>query len=308
MNSTEVSDVLELSLFSGAGGGLLASRLLGWRTVGYVEFDDYCQRVLAARIRDGFLDEAPIFGDIRAFLREGYAEQYRGVADVVSAGFPCQPFSFAGQRRGADDPRNMWPQTAAVLRVVRPRFTFLENVPGLLAGSHGYFGEVLGELAEMGYDAQWCVLGAADLGAPHLRKRLWVAADAERGELWLEPRGSGGEGWEGEAQPGHDGAEGAVAADSNPDRWRYPHGLRDKVADSDGLGCHGGSGLQEAARKAGRDAAQRAGAWWAAEPDVGRVAHGVASRVDRLRAIGNGQVPAVAAAAWRLLSRRGWVR
>ena len=82
----------ELSLFSGAGGGLLASKLLEWRTVGYVEFNEYCQRVIAARIADGHLDPAPIFGDIRAFIADGYAASYSGMVDVVSGGFPCQPF------------------------------------------------------------------------------------------------------------------------------------------------------------------------------------------------------------------------
>ena len=83
-----IRQLRELSLFSGAGGGLLGSRLLGWKTVGYVEWDKYCQQVLEARIRDGYLDEAPIFGDIRQFIEEGYAEAYAGHVDVISAGFP----------------------------------------------------------------------------------------------------------------------------------------------------------------------------------------------------------------------------
>jgi len=168
----------ELSLYTGAGGGLRATQRLGFRCVGYVEFDDYCQRVLAQRIRDGHLDAAPIFGDVRAFLSDGYARRYRGVADVLTAGLPCQPFSVAGRRAGADDPRNMWPATRDCIRVVRPRWVLLENVPGLLAGSHGYFGRILGDLAEAGYDAEWGVLGASDVGAPHRRKRLWVVAHA----------------------------------------------------------------------------------------------------------------------------------
>ena len=91
----------ELSLFSGCGIGSWAFKESeDWRTVGYVEWDKYCQRVIAQRIQDGLLDEAPIFGDIRAFVSEGYAERYRGVAEVVSAGFPCQPFSHAGKREG----------------------------------------------------------------------------------------------------------------------------------------------------------------------------------------------------------------
>lgn len=209
----------ELSLFSGAGGGLLASKyLLGWRTIGYVEFDDYCQRVLAQRIRDGLLDEAPIFGDIRSFIREGYAGAYQGMVDVVSAGFPCQPFSVAGKRKGRDDDRNMWPATFATIRIIRPRYVFLENVPGLLSAGQTlilialqkvrqfdlfgarnpnsftgrfirdiikvvgprYFGRVLGDLASIGYDAEWTVLGADDVGAPHRRKRLWILAYSSR--------------------------------------------------------------------------------------------------------------------------------
>src|SRR5688500_7095349 len=117
----------ELSLFSGAGGGLLASKwLLGWMTVAYVEINDYCQRVLRQRIDDGLLDDAPIFGDIRAFIAEGYADAYQGMADVVTGGFPCQPFSVAGKQRAGSDERNMWPETIEVIRRVQPRWCLLE--------------------------------------------------------------------------------------------------------------------------------------------------------------------------------------
>lgn len=164
----------ELSLFTGAGGGLLGTKLLGWKHVGYVEFNDYCQRVIAARIADGYLDNAPIFGDVRQFIQSGYAEQYRGFVDVVTAGFPCQPFSNAGLQLGADDPRNMWPATIECLRVVRPKYALLENVPGLLTS--GYFGTVLGDLAQSGFDCRWRILSAAETGAPHKRDRLWIVA------------------------------------------------------------------------------------------------------------------------------------
>ena len=164
----------EVSLFTGAGGGLLGTHLLGWRPIAYVEVEEYCQRVLAQRIKDGILPEAPIYGDIRAFTSEGHASLYRGVADVVTAGFPCQPFSVAGKNLGEDDPRNMWPATVEAIRRIRPRYALLENVPGLLA--HPYFGCILGDLAESGYHARWCVLGADDAGANHRRKRLWIWA------------------------------------------------------------------------------------------------------------------------------------
>ncbi len=169
----------ELSLFSGSGGGLLGTHhLLGWNTIGYVEYDDYCQKVIAQRIKDGLLDQAPIFGDIKTFISDGYAEGYKGMVDIITAGFPCQPFSVAGKRRGAEDERNMWPATRDTIRIVRPRYALLENVPGLLAT--GYCTEVFGNLAEIGYDARWTVLGAKDVGAPHKRERLWIVANSTR--------------------------------------------------------------------------------------------------------------------------------
>jgi DNA (cytosine-5)-methyltransferase 1 len=171
----------ELSLFSGVGGGLLASKyMLGWKTIGYVEWEDYPQRVLAQRIRDGLLDEAPIFGDIRTFVSEGYAERYRGMVDVVSGGFPCQPFSVAGRRKGESDTRNMWPATCEVIEIVKPKKVLLENVPGLI--SCGYIGDVLRDLSEIGYDAKWQTLSAKEVGACHKRDRFWIVADSNN--MW----------------------------------------------------------------------------------------------------------------------------
>jgi len=162
----------ELALFSGGGGGLLASLLLGHRIIGYVEIDDYCQRITAQRIKDGILPEAPIFSDITAFNDSGYAAAYTGLVDVLSGGFPCQPFSLSGKRLGAADERNMWPATIECIRVVRPGIVFLENVPALLTS--GYFGTVLGDLAASRYDVRWRCLSAAEVGAPHKRNRLWI--------------------------------------------------------------------------------------------------------------------------------------
>jgi DNA (cytosine-5)-methyltransferase 1 len=167
--------VRELSLFSGAGGGLLGTHLLGWRPIGYVEFNDYCQRVIRQRILDGILPNAPIFGDIRTFISSGSAELYRGVTDIITGGFPCQPFSVAGKQAGADDPRNMWPATIECLRIIRPKYALLENVAGLVTS--GYFGTILGDLAESGFNCRWRILSAAEMGAPHKRDRLWIVAN-----------------------------------------------------------------------------------------------------------------------------------
>jgi DNA (cytosine-5)-methyltransferase 1 len=289
----------ELSLFSGAGGGLLGTKLLGWEHCGYVEFDDYCQRVIAQRIDDGILDDAPIFGDIRTFLSEGYAESYQGMVDVVTGGFPCQPFSVAGKQAGADDSRNMWPETLAVLRIVQPRFAYLENVPGLLA--HKYARRIFGDLAESGFDAQWRVLSAAECGAPHKRDRVWIFCHANG---------------EGESVSSiHDEAC-ELPEDASNTEYAEPQRQRDSgqrlgrglacgleaVADSSGPGlerCELPQRTQPAHSSVGGTC------WWETEPNVGRVADGVASRMDRLKALGNGQVPAVAATAWEALKVSG---
>ena len=167
----------ELSLFSGYGGFSLGLRLAEFdvRTVGYVEIDPYCQAVIQQRILDGFLDDAPIFPDICTF--DG--KQCRGVVDIISAGFPCQPHSVAGQRQGSTDKRNLWPDTKRLISDVGRRLVLLEKGPGILSGHEGetgYGNTVVGELAEIGYDCQWQVVSAADAGAPHRRDRWWCLA------------------------------------------------------------------------------------------------------------------------------------
>ena len=288
----------ELSLFSGAGGGVLGTKLLGWEAIGYVEYNEYCQQVIAQRIEDGCLDNAPIFSDVNAFISEGYADAYKGMVGVISAGFPCQPFSVAGKRGAEDDPRNCWPQTLDIIRRVRPRYCLLENVGGLLSRKHRYFETILKDLAESGYDAWWKVISAAEVGAPHKRDRLWIVAypdstwelqsEGREQDKWRRASNSSQEmedttviGLEehGYSQPGHAVQSGEDATNTDATRlegWEPPIG-ESTTHTITGSTC-----------------------WWDTEPRVGRVAHGMAHRVDRLKALGNGQVPAVAAAAFKV--------
>ena len=292
----------ELALFAGAGGGILGGRLLGWRTVCAVEWDAYAASVLVARQNDGTLAPFPIWDDVQTF--DG--RPWRGRVDVISGGFPCQDISAAGRGAGIDGERSgMWAHMARIVREVRPRFVFVENSPILT--SRGLC-RVLGDLAAMGYDAEWGVLGAHHAGAPHKRDRIWIVAvlaDASRrhaGQPEPESRpmpenASMGAPGRGEFQPIVDGC-GADVADAMRERRT---GLREHV------GCAGPAGQgRENPAPHGID-------WWSrdpadgasgTEPAVGRVAHGVAARVDRLRCLGNGQVPAVAALAWRTLLGR----
>lgn len=245
-----------LSLFSGAGGGELAfHHLLGMDCVGYVEWNEYCAKVLEQRIKDGLLSDAPIFqGDISAWIEQGYASSYQGLVDVVTGGFPCQPHSVAGRKLAGYDARDRWPSTREVIRQVQPRFCLLENVPGIV--SNGYIARVLGDLAEMGFNAEWGCISAGAFGASHLRERWWVLAYS---------RSLGQQGpWE-------------------PKQSFDPKAHKNWET----------SGIIDAFREASL-------------PYLCREHDDMAYGVERLTALGNGQVPIVAATAWEILSRRAY--
>jgi len=161
-----------LSLFSGYGGLDLACDAAwpgGAHAVAYCERDAYAQAILLARMEEETMVPAPIWSDVTTF--DG--EPWRGIVDIVTAGFPCQPFSVAGKKKGQDDERWLWHDIERVLREVRARWVVLENVPGLVRLG---LGPVLGGLASLGYDAEWSVLGADDVGAAHKRDRIFILA------------------------------------------------------------------------------------------------------------------------------------
>lgn len=169
-NRRSFEGLRELALFAGAGGGILGGHLLGWRTVCAVECDRYAASVLAARQNDGTLRPFPIWNDVRTF--DG--KPWKGRVDVVSGGFPCQDISAAGKGKGLEGERSgLWREFARIIHEVGPRHVFVENSPILTIRG---INVVLGNLAEMGYDAAWGVLGADDVGAPHVRKRIWIVA------------------------------------------------------------------------------------------------------------------------------------
>lgn len=158
----------ELALFAGAGGGILGGKLLGWRTICAVERDAYAAQVLAQRQNDGILEAFPIWSDVQTF--DG--KPWRGIVDVISGGFPCQDISVAGKGAGIEGERSgMWKEFLRIISDIRPRFVFVENSPMLT--SRG-LGVVLGDLAASGYDAEWTCLSAAEVGANHVRDRIWI--------------------------------------------------------------------------------------------------------------------------------------
>ena len=171
----------ELALFAGAGGGILGGHLLGWRTVCAVEWEAYPASVLVQRQNDGQLPAFPVWDDVQTF--DGRA--WRGRVDVVSGGFPCQDISCAGKGEGIEGERSsMWKHMARIIGEIRPRYAYVENSPMLVGRG---LTAVLSDLAEMGYDAKWGIMGAHHVAAPHKRDRIWIVANAnsnrtERGE------------------------------------------------------------------------------------------------------------------------------
>ena len=331
----------ELALFAGAGGGILGGKLLGWRTVCAVEWEAYPASVLCARQNDGLLPPFPIWDDVQTF--DG--KPWRGIVDVVSGGFPCQDISAAGKGAGIDGERSgMWGEMARIIHEVRPRFVFVENSPMLT--SRG-LGRVLGDLASMGFDARWGVLGAADIGANHQRDRIWIVAKqmgnsdndgqtpSEIREI-AEPRGNDNKAKQNETiQSQGSGEQHETLAYSRCKLWDEGNsGIVDTQEEigtsSPILNQSGGQGCGEdqvadprEIRPCGKKTEQGMARelrfaecgvdrnWWQREPEfvprttqrnMGGVVDGVASRVDRLKAIGNGQVPLCAATAWRILS------
>jgi DNA (cytosine-5)-methyltransferase 1 len=338
----------ELALFAGAGGGILGGKLLGWKCVCAVEWDAYARDVLVARQNDGCLYPFPIWDDIQTF--DG--RPWRGRVDVVSGGFPCQDISAAGKGAGIEGERSgMWKHMARVIGEVRPRFVLVENSPMLVGRG---LAVVLADLAEMGYDAEWGIVGAHHVAAPHKRDRIWIVATdstldageqrrakreglkrapwaANGGDELADTAGAQDHAKRGDCECGRHAMgrnqETSQRDDRSPDHL-MPCGCRGHVANTESIG--GGTGLREdrserdgaISSDSGGDVAdslrverqprprgrgvRKSGeeldaGWWATEPDVGRVAHGVAARVDRLRCIGNGQVSRVVPLAWNLL-------
>jgi len=160
----------ELALFAGAGGGLLGGKRLRWNTVCAVEIDEYARGVLLSRQKDGNLPEFPIWDDVTTF--DG--KPWRGKVCVVSGGFPCQDISCAGNKEGISGEKSgLWKEYARIICEVRPCFVFVENSPDLAFRG---LGTVLGDLSSLGYDARWGVFSSADVGACHIRERMWIFA------------------------------------------------------------------------------------------------------------------------------------
>lgn len=301
-----------LDLFSGIGGFSLGLERAGFRTVAFCEVNPKCRHLLAHH-----WPEVPCYDDIRTLTAERLAAD--GIAvDAICGGFPCQDISFAGLGAGIEGERSgLWRDYARLIGELRPRVVIVENVAALLGRG---LGVVLGDLASLGYDAWWDCIPASAVGAPHRRDRLWLVAyargqqhegygDALRRAIAAElltPDANGGREHDGPLNAEVGGASPALADPARlqprrkkqrPERERVGaggelvalsdasrHGRDQGLANAGGRGC--GGGAEQGPRPWG-------GCWWQSEPNVGRVAHGVPARVDRLHGLGNAVVPAI---------------
>ena len=216
-----------ISLYTGGGGLDLGFRRANPDAVPllYVERELPTAALLVDHIKAGLLDEAPVWADTGTLDCKPFA----GKVDWIIGGFPCQPFSVAGNRKGTDDERWLWEHIRRLASEIRPRYLFLENTPGVLVRDG--IGTVLGELSEIGYDAEWVCVRASDVGAPHRRERVFILAHRQLGNAEHdglsaseEPRGTG--------QGVIDGQEGKVSSEQLERSGECSRGSS-RVADSD---------------------------------------------------------------------------
>ena len=260
-----------LDLFAGIGGFSYAGEKLvgGFETVAFCEYDEHAQRVLRKHWPD-----TEIIRDIRELAND--ADRFRGMVDVITGGYPCQPFSLAGVRRGDQDDRHLWPEMLRVIEAVRPRWVIGENVAGHISMG---LDTVLSDLEAAGYASRCYVIPAVAADAPHRRDRCWIVAHAGCQRQGAEVSRSSGQSIDGAAQ-----RQRAEA------RNRFDDGGED-VADTNREGLEGAEwqGFE------GRGERPSIGSWWKTEPELGRVAYGIPGRVHRLKQLGNSIVPQVAA-------------
>ena len=299
-----------LDLFSGIGGFSLGLESTGaFQTVAFCEQDKFCQAVLRKH-----WPNVPIYDDVRTIPTDRL-----GRVDIIAGGFPCQPWSQAGQQRGAEDDRDLWPEMARLVGELRPKYLIAENVRGFVNQRMG-LERSLSDLEGIGYQAVPFIIPACSVDAPHRRDRVWIVANAV-GKRQREKRHP-------KSRRRISGASSAMADASSMGRqaggaqagWQERDGVigfkhATDVADGSGARARGREQRRASSEseRASRPVAQRGqnggSQRWATEPDVGRVAHGISRRVDRLRALGNAVVPQVVAEIGRaILAAEGQAR
>jgi len=287
-----VNKIQVLDLFSGIGGFSLGLERAGFETVAFCEIDKYCRLVLQKHWKD-----IKIYSDVREITRQQYEQDGLELPEIITGGFPCQPFSVAGRQKGSRDNRYLWPEMFRIIKEFKPRWIIAENVRGIINIQDGVvFEGVHADLESQNYETQTFIIPAAGVGAPHRRDRVWVVANSRRtirGEQSSRNKESIGSGASQETKWSADSD--SVARSSE----------REKImADSKSIGSNVRK-INQSKKESGEERIFRSEAgrvsssinqhnWWNIEPDVGRVADGVQGRTHRLKGLGNAIVPQIA--------------
>lgn len=303
-----------LDLFAGIGGFSLAAQWMGWETVAQVEWDGWCQKVLAKnfpntlrfgdiiefnnKLENGEIITDCTSTDVNEWIPEGQEiqTQFRGVdnygrksirrINIITGGFPCQPFSHAGKRKGTNDSRYLWPEMFTTIRLLKPSFVVGENVAGLVSMENGKTLDwILSDLENEGYTVESFIIPACAIGAWHRRDRIWIIAYSNSGRhIHRELK--------------EQSTKGGFHAQRQSDSSRK-HGQ--VVPNCNNQGLQGGKetrNIESIGTKRNQQFKRysecNGGAYWQSEPSVGRVANGIPNRVDRLKGLGNAIVPQVA--------------
>ncbi len=323
------------SLFSGIGGFDLAAQWMGWNNIFQCEKDEWCRKVLAKNFPN-----SKRFEDIKQFN----AKEYNGAIDVISGGFPCQPFSVAGQRKGKEDDRYLWAEMLRIISEVQPKFVVGENVTGIIGMA---LDTVLSDLEAQNYTTETYIIPACSKNAWHRRDRVWIVAYSNS-IRWKDEQKENG-------QPLHNGnRNGAIKEQSRGKQQRRTGKPSDILSDTTSTGTWmeehrnsgqewgatnkpkseilrqengeiGSKGINSNSREVFTNAndtgckeqrqsitdgtelfAPKCSSWWETEPAVGRVADGLSGRVDRLKGLGNAIVPQVAYEIFRLIGELHW--
>jgi DNA (cytosine-5)-methyltransferase 1 len=306
-----------LDLFSGIGGFSLGLESAGLvETVAFCDFDQYCQKVLKKNFPG-----VPVYGDVKELNHDKLKADGIDQIDIITGGYPCQPFSVAGRKKGEEDPRHVWPEMFRLIQELRPTWVIGENV-----GGHIKLGldSVLENLESEGYSARTFSISASSIGANHKRERVWIVAhsnEMQRQFLCGQKSEQRQETFEGTSE-----RSGTPISMANSERLGRTEGTEkskelEREESSDqldhcGKGCTKCQSCQTMANSEGSEgnvndsnggngkapqeelfgehgSASGVSAWWSVEPSVGRVAHGVPDRVDRLKCLGNSVVPQI---------------
>jgi len=268
------------------------------RVIAYVEIEAFAIANLVAKMETGLLPPAPIYTDIKTFP----AHLFRDRVDIITGGYPCQPFSAAGKRKGTDDPRHLWPYIRRHIESIRPVQCFFENVEGHISLG---LSTVVSDLEEDGYLTTWGIFSAREVGAPHQRKRVYILGNSKH-------HGSSSS----EIRRG-------ASSTSNNDKARKKEAIQSKgagqsscstdiqggqyVANPDSRRREVQAERNKPSKPVFRGESKKRGVGfgtWAPEPRMGRVVDGCPDRVDRIRLLGNAVVPQTAAKAYKTLMRR----